>query len=190
MIKPAFVSIAAWGNKELARSCFEATATAPVEQAWNYIYAAVPSLQNSNMKIAVNSEGRHLRTLPKRKIWPHIKNWENFNNAYFLCRQLVIGWRVSRFVANTCMQQQQQQLYFSMPTFKVHGITYYSKKYSIRFIYTKNEKWTKNTQLKYRGSYFWSAYFYFASRKILSIKSSLTVCFLPCWMLTLWHETL
>ena len=32
-------------------------------------------------------------------------------------------------------QQQQQQLYFSIPTL-VRGITYYSKQFSIRFIYT------------------------------------------------------
>ena len=32
-------------------------------------------------------------------------------------------------------QQQRQQLYFSIPTL-VHGITYYSKEYSMRFIYT------------------------------------------------------
>ena len=34
---------------------------------------AVASLQNSNIKIAVNSGGRRLG-LPKRKIWLHIKN--------------------------------------------------------------------------------------------------------------------
>ena len=36
--------------------------------------AAVASLQNSNIKIAVNSGGRRLGRLPKRKIWLHIKN--------------------------------------------------------------------------------------------------------------------
>ena len=35
---------------------------------------AVASLQNSNIKIAVNSGGRRLGRLPKRKIWLHIKN--------------------------------------------------------------------------------------------------------------------
>ena len=35
---------------------------------------AVASLQNSNIKIAVNSGGRRLGKLPKRKIWLHIKN--------------------------------------------------------------------------------------------------------------------
>ena len=35
---------------------------------------AVASLQNSNIKIAVNLGGRHLGKLPKRKIWLHIKN--------------------------------------------------------------------------------------------------------------------
>ena len=34
----------------------------------------VASLQNSNIKIAVNSGGRRLGRLPKRKIWLHIKN--------------------------------------------------------------------------------------------------------------------
>ena len=32
MIKPAFVSIAAWGNKELSPGLYDALA----EQAWNY----------------------------------------------------------------------------------------------------------------------------------------------------------
>ena len=36
--------------------------------------AAVASRQNSNIKIAVNSGGRRLRRIPKRKIWLHIKN--------------------------------------------------------------------------------------------------------------------
>ena len=36
--------------------------------------AAVASLQNSNIKIAVNSGGRRLGRLPKRKIWLHIEN--------------------------------------------------------------------------------------------------------------------
>ena len=36
--------------------------------------AAVASLQNSNVKIAVDSGGRRLGRLPKRKIWLHIKN--------------------------------------------------------------------------------------------------------------------
>ena len=36
--------------------------------------AAIASLQNSNIKIAVNSGGRRLRKLPKTKIWLHIKN--------------------------------------------------------------------------------------------------------------------
>ena len=35
---------------------------------------AVASLQNSNVKIAVDSGGRRLGRLPKRKIWLHIKN--------------------------------------------------------------------------------------------------------------------
>ena len=35
---------------------------------------AVASLQNSNIKIAVNSGGQRLGRLPKRKIWLHIKN--------------------------------------------------------------------------------------------------------------------
>ena len=35
---------------------------------------AVASLQNSNIKIAVNSGGRRLGRLPKRKIWLRIKN--------------------------------------------------------------------------------------------------------------------
>ena len=35
---------------------------------------AVVSLQNSNIKIAVNSGGRRLGRLPKRKICLHIKN--------------------------------------------------------------------------------------------------------------------
>ena len=35
---------------------------------------AVASLQNVNIKIAVNSGGRRLGRLPKRKIWLHIKN--------------------------------------------------------------------------------------------------------------------
>ena len=34
---------------------------------------AVASLQNVNIKIAVNSGGRRLGRLPKRKIWLHIK---------------------------------------------------------------------------------------------------------------------
>ena len=36
--------------------------------------AAVASLQNSNIKIALNSRGRSLGRLPKRKIWLHFKN--------------------------------------------------------------------------------------------------------------------
>ena len=36
--------------------------------------AAFAFLQNSNIKIAVNSGGRRLGRLPKRKIWLHIKN--------------------------------------------------------------------------------------------------------------------
>ena len=35
---------------------------------------AVASLQNSNIKIAVNSGGRHLGRLPKTKIWLRTKN--------------------------------------------------------------------------------------------------------------------
>ena len=35
---------------------------------------AVASLQNSNIKIAVNSGGQRLGRLPKRKIWLHMKN--------------------------------------------------------------------------------------------------------------------
>ena len=35
---------------------------------------AVASLQNSNIKIAVNSGGRRLGRLPKRKVWLRIKN--------------------------------------------------------------------------------------------------------------------
>ena len=48
--------------------------------------AAVACRQNSNINIAVNSEGRRLRRIPKRKIWLHIKSWEN---KYLLCRQHV-----------------------------------------------------------------------------------------------------
>ena len=36
--------------------------------------AAVASRQNSNIKMAVNSEGRRLRRIPERKMWLHIKN--------------------------------------------------------------------------------------------------------------------
>ena len=35
---------------------------------------AVASLQNSNIKIEVNSGGRRLGRLPEGKIWLHIKN--------------------------------------------------------------------------------------------------------------------
>ena len=48
--------------------------------------AAVASRQNSNIKIAVNSEGRRLRRILERKIWLHIKHQEN---KYLLCRQHV-----------------------------------------------------------------------------------------------------
>ena len=36
--------------------------------------AAVASFQNSSIKIAVNSGGRRLGRLPKRKMWLHIRN--------------------------------------------------------------------------------------------------------------------
>ena len=36
--------------------------------------AAVASLQNWNIKIAVNSGGQRLGRLPNRKIWLHVKN--------------------------------------------------------------------------------------------------------------------
>ena len=67
---------------------------------------------SSRPKIAVNSEGRlpffffFNRRLPKRKIWLRINNKKGIN-AYLLCRQHVIEWRISRFVGKLWVQKSR-----------------------------------------------------------------------------------
>ena len=61
------------GNRELKIETFSGRRR-PDWQSNPGTEVAVASLQNSNIKIAVNSGGRRLGRLPKRKIWLHIKN--------------------------------------------------------------------------------------------------------------------
>ena len=59
-------------TRELIRDVFGATATGLAEQAWDRGSRHFPP--KFEHKIAVNSGGRRLGRLPKRKIWLHIKN--------------------------------------------------------------------------------------------------------------------
>ena len=81
--------------------------------------AAIASLQNSNIKIAVNSGGRRLRKLPKTKMASH----KELRELMFICLHA------------TTITTTKTTLSVSIPTL-VRGITYYSKQFSIRFICT------------------------------------------------------
>ena len=68
--------------------------------------AAVASRQNSNIKIAVNSEGRRPGRISKRKIWLHTELREQI----FAMQTTCIGWTVSRFVGKLWVQKSRFSL--------------------------------------------------------------------------------
>ena len=84
--------------------------------------AAIASLQNSNIKIAVNSGGRRLRKLPKTKMASH----KELRELMFICLH----------ATTITTTKTTLILSVSIPTL-VRGITYCSKQFSIRFIYTR-----------------------------------------------------